>query len=824
MPEPKVGDLIIDQRTGRPRVVQSVDVENGRATLRPEDPIVSAGFEGVNVPQPTLLSAGSAMDAVAEDDPSLLQSLVMGFDPRTPEGRRNLAGTTGSILGSMAMTQVAGLAGGPPGEIAATGVNIVRGGRMALTAGRAVAPVVGAAVAGGAANVVDEFLDAPEPPPAPEGFGGPPRMPVPEPQRMGLVPAAGEFLRAGADPLFPGGGPAADFRQGAAEQGAYEIGGQVLGLAIKSIGKRLVGPVLAVQVSNSLKAARKEIQDTLKVTVRAARDQLRKAQDAAKLAGRAATRTLATVKAQANRAAQRGFGGPPLFRGTTLGGTPAQVGQAVEGVIRGPARSVRVELGELVGQAAEAGPPLDISPIKQQAQDVFDEQVRGVLQSFGLQGPPDSQVVGIVDNMLSAGVDEATKDSFTAALVDAGVDVGAARVTVDTAADPAFNKTIQLLRRFINADDTVPFADAHFLKRELRRRSGDFSQTATEQSVQLTRKFRSSLQELMNGASPEYAAANSAAGRVIDILEAPAARTLMKLANSSPDVLVRSLRQGNVTEARMWRDLLLEVAPQAGRPGSQEGRVTWDLLRSTWLKEHVLKGNADQLTDRLASLPPDFAEVMYGDAPGRSYLRGVRQIGEAYDAALQTARAAADRTEATGVAAIRGAERRGEVAADLLRETREGITREEFEFASSSIFKKRPIEFIGADVMKMMFLGVTNVWGAVASMRLIRGPKGADLIRWAALSSENTQMLVKTLTGPAPGAAMAAILRMPTIGGYLQDPTGHNLATFAEEEDAVTGQLPPTPPSLISDPVGAIAGLFSDDTLVASAGGPPPPR
>lgn len=825
-----VGQLVTDRATGRPRVIQSIDEASQTLVFEEEIKPFASPTAGLNR---QLLDASSAAEAATQEDPSLLATLAAGFDPRTPEGRRNLAGTAGSIAGSMAATQAVGLLGGPPGTVAATAANVGRGVMLARKGAQIVGPVAGAAIAGGATNVVENLLSTPDLPPSPEMFGGPPRLEDDEPpqtgapSRQGLVGAAGEFVRAGTDQFFPGGSAAEDFKQGAAEQSAYEVGGQVLALAIKSAGKRILGPFLTTQVTRSLKASRKEIQETLKVTLRAAREQVLKARDAGAAANRVAARLLGTTKAKLSRAAQRGFGGPPLFRGTALGGTMTEAGQAVAAIHRGAGRTVRQELGEIVGQAAEAGPPVDITVLKQEAQDVFNEQIRGVIQSFGIQGAPDDpKLVGIVNNLMNSGVLEGTaRQAKIAELTQAGVDAAAAQLTVDQVSDPFFNKSLLLLRRFINSPDEVPFVDAHLLKRELGARSGDFSEVATQQVQQLTRKFRSGLSRVLDDASPEYREANAAFKAVRDILEAPAAQTLMSAAETAPEVLVKSLRQDAVLEARMWRDLLLEVAPQAGPQAESRARVSWDLLRSTWLKEHILKGNADKLSERLLAIPPDFAEVLYSDDAGRAYLRGVRQIADAYDSALSLARGAAERTEAAGLGRVRAAETNvRDTVADLAKEVSDEIKSVEFEFATSSLFKnsKRPIEFVGADVVKMAFLGPMNVWGAVATMRLIRGPKGADMIRWAALAPENTKLMVDALMGPAPGQAMGAMLKLPTFGAYLQHPTEHDLAAFSEAEDAVTGQLPPTPPSLISDPASVIAGLFSGPEA-STTGGPPGP-
>ncbi len=801
---PQVGDLITDQQTGRPRVVQSVDLQAQTLVLEPEDPTVAAGFEGVDFPLPSILTPGQAVDAVAKEDPSLLQTLASGFDPRTPEGRRNLAGTTAAIAASAGATQLAGAVAGSvvpgvgtaAGTLVAGGVNVARGVKLAVTAARVLGPPLAAAAAGGTTAAVEAVLGPSEAsirPESPPEFGGPPRLPqeVEEP------------------PLF-GHGPAAAFMRGALEQGAYEVGGQVLALPIKFLVNRAITrPFVALQATRGVKAIRKEVQETFKVTIQAARSEIDRVSDLVRVANRDAKRLLGLQTRQAGRAAREGAGAPPRFLGT---GTPTTTGVAVAGVLRGPARTVRQELGEKIAQVAEAGPDLPTAKLKEQAQLIFDTQIKDVVEGFG-GAPPSSEVVEVMQTLMSRGATEAEQATLAARLVEAGVATDVAQATIQTASHP----TMGLLRRFFNAPKTVPFRAAHQIKRELAEKSGDFTQIATQQSVQLTRAFRSSLDNLLDSSYAPYRAANEAFARVASIMKAPAAKQLLKFATTHPEVLVRGLRPGNVMEARMWRDLLLEVAPQAGPPGAQTGQVTWDLLRSTWAKEHLLqKEGIDELTKRLDVLPADFAEVLYGDVPGRSYLTGLRRIASSYDDAVAVAASTEESTIIAGRLAKRAASEGFRGARSQATEAGKRLIELESEFATSTILGKRSMEFVLADLAKSMFLGVTNVWGAVSTVRLLRGPKGADLVRWGALSSRNTQLLVEAMTGSAPGRAMAVILRDPDIGAYLQDPLEHELRTFLEDREA---EGPPMPQTLLDR--GATTGGPPPTLSRPDAAGPP---
>ena len=68
----------------------------------------------------------------------------------------------------------------------------------------------------------------------------------------------------------------------------------------------------------------------------------------------------------------------------------------------------------------------------------------------------------------------------------------------------------------------------------------------------------------------------------------------------------------------------------------------------------------------------------------------------------------------------------------------------------------------------------------------------ADLIEWAAYSPKNTQLLVRALTSPAPGMAIADLMRTSGLGEVL---LGERASAAPQ-----AGTPPPRLPSVIGAP------------------------
>jgi len=79
-----------------------------------------------------------------------------------------------------------------------------------------------------------------------------------------------------------------------------------------------------------------------------------------------------------------------------------------------------------------------------------------------------------------------------------------------------------------------------------------------------------------------------------------------------------------------------------------------------------------------------------------------------------------------------------------------------------------------ADIMRAATLGTGSWFGNLSILRLINGPKGADLLEWAAYSDQNTRRLTQALMGQAPDRVMSALLRDvgAAIGDYQTEAAG----------------------------------------------------
>jgi hypothetical protein len=138
------------------------------------------------------------------------------------------------------------------------------------------------------------------------------------------------------------------------------------------------------------------------------------------------------------------------------------------------------------------------------------------------------------------------------------------------------------------------------------------------------------------------------------------------------------------------------------------------------------------------------------------------------EAALATAEAVA-RAQRRGVATTQ--RRQVKYAKDRLTDVQRAIrdarqvTPEEAAFLTSTIApgKTHSVEEIAADAFRAGAL-FPGIWGGISLMRLLRGPKGGDMLRFVAYSPKLTQIVVKALNtpfspiGPEAAANLARVL------------------------------------------------------------------
>jgi hypothetical protein len=383
-----------------------------------------------------------------------------------------------------------------------------------------------------------------------------------------------------------------------------------------------------------------------------------------------------------------------------------------------------------------------------------------------------------------------------------------------------------VIQRILNADDIVPFFDAHLWKSELQNTlQGTYEKAVKKQVTGITQKLAGSLRDALSIHQP-YNEATAAYAKIVPLYTKEYAAKLRRAALTDPESLVRMIDPRKPTAARMLRDVIVTQSAEGGQ--AARGQAAWDLVRSAWTHDHVFKGGLAQLETNLGKLPKEFADVFYGDESGAVVLQNLQAIASAYKAALESGAREIAGAKAAGQAGVEGARRAGETAVEAAmrqqaalrgqaaagveaaratgraevettrrvaqstvdQATREaaGVRRlatadvtaarrarriarapsiEEIRFGRSSLAGRQPtLEELAAHGIRAFVLGPTQIWGGLSWLKLLRGPAEKDLIEWAAYSSANTQRFVRLVTGPSPtGMAIADLLRAAGIMG-----------------------------------------------------------
>lgn len=720
-------------------------------------------------------------EAVGEPPPSSFAAdLVAGVSPRTATGRRSLLGTAGGAAGT-----AIGSVLGPIGAIA--------GG------------VAGAGLGGAASQALEQVV----PPPVGPGES--------------VVNDQPSILGAGA------------------EQAAYETLGQAFAWPVKAAGKRLLAAPVVQQASKHFE----ELLTTARGAVTSAREAAAGAVSTAREAG-AVLKEAAGERAAKLKAATVQGGQEAVRKATEFGEqaveaatapynaiatappvSPSVAGRRATEVIRGPARSAREEIGQMVEQAAKEGPDVDIRALKEEAQRIISEELRPSAQAFPAPGraaqalSPAEQTIQDLQPLMA----NFTPERVASLTGPQKAQYEAMQKAMSEAQD-AYRQEIlkhpamQVLGRIISAEDTVPFEAAHLFKRELDDAIG----TAWDRSVRnrvtnITKVMRGTLREALGGFAP-YDAATKAYQSIAPLYTKGIAPKLLKVAEESPEAIVRLIKGNDPTSARMLRELLVTQPGQVGE--GKAGQYAWDSVRSAWTQEKLIKGGIAGFDNRLAKLDPELVDVMYGDGPGKLVLDNLRQISAAVKSAGERAAAGVTETKAVAqgaeeAAAATGRSMKQEASRVARAQTRQirregrrlvggavsdlaAQRHEARQFALSSLVRAGRNDAL-VDVLRAGVQGPMSTFGSISIVRLLRGVKGDELIKYASHSTPATQALVQLITGPAPEAAAAALVRL--LGGVLG---------VGEITRSGIGTPPPAPPA--SEPTASpLAGLV---------GAPPP--
>ncbi len=821
---PQPGESVFHQ--GRRRVVDAFDPATNTVTFQRIGPIrdtATAPERETRIQEffadpPDIPLLGQPVPGELEEEgPGRLQrfgrAAVAAFDPRTTEGRQNIAGEVGAIAG-------AALIGGPIGTAIHAGRTINRAVRVARILAPGVGAFAGASVMSGVERGVRSTIGAPPPEPS---LGA---------QLFGVE----------------GDSPIADVLVGA-EQASYEFGATATIWPIRAVIRRFAARTIAEAAVKGLKVIRTEMEDVLsaasrRVTValkdlrafraqglREVRNVGREATIATRTAARAgvdvAQETAATGLRAAQAAATEGTAAATSrLVGIAPGATPTEAGEAALQVLRGPAQQVRDQLGRQIDEVAQQGPDLDITDIKAAAQEVFDTEIRDAATSFSgvaLDSGAEAQLA----SLFSRATTQAEQTALTEALTRAGVSTEAIEATIATAKHPAMG----VLRRIFNAPDTVPFPSAHQLKKEFTEQIGPqgFQQLARPKTLQLLKKFRGQLNQALGAAFTPYRTANEAFGAVARLMDSGIAPELQRQALTNPDVLLKLIKPDEPVKLRLFRDLLLDVSGQAGEAGRVQGVAAWDMLRSAWTHRRINRGvgaagerGIEGLGKRLDNLAddPDFMQIMYGDETGKAMLANLRQISEAFQTAKALGEAGIQAATEAGAAGVRAMTQTGQEAVEqvarsgraavettlsttarpkrqledettAIARVRELLTRPsraELDLAESTLAEMQNAEGVVTNLTRALFLEPAGTWQIVSSLRLIRGAKGPELIRWASHSSRSTQLLVGALTSPTPGMFIAQLIRTDGFAEFFINPmiTAREAQVVPERQSAGT--------------------------------------
>lgn len=728
------------------------------------------------------------------DPVAIGKGLVQPYDPRTPEGRQNLAGLGGEV----ALSRVPGLKVIAPeaGAILSTGV------KLANTARRTLVPAAGAAIGAGTEAAIEQAV-------TPRGLGDLiTSEPVDSPARV------------------------------AAEQAAYSLGGQALFWPVRRAAKLVLGGRVGRQADAALKSEAAAAREGGTRASAAMRDKVAEGLEAARIleqANQSAMRgNLHTKIAQARSAATSATGAAEakgiqqveaarqaaaahlaqtelenqsLLQTVTKGyddllAHPPSVGGAVEAqrrVLEGPAKRALEMAGQKVDEAAATGPMVNVAPIKKAIQALIAQKRPGVI--FG--HPP--------TGALPAGATTSADDAFLS-MIESGQINSPDQLTqlpkeiASRMQLPESHPLPGVVGKILSiTQDQIPFKDAHQIKRLLDE-AVNWDRTAKKHLEAITKGTRTEIRDALSVHEP-YNVATSAYAAMVPIYRKGIGKRLSQALMNNPDQAARLLKDNDPIQAATLKELLVTQAAAGGDP--KAGQLAWDLVRSHWTYNNLIHGGADKLADRVRATiteHPEFVKVIADDDAGKRVLQNLATIGDAVKAGKQLAeerlaqaktagRGVVEGTKATAATDLAAAKARGQdvvtdmrqAAADSLRQGRAAgrervleqakagrtdvrsigerargavaaATAKQEQLAQSSVTKSTVSGQL-ADIMRAATLGTGSWFGNLSILRLINGPKSGDLLEWAAYSDQNTRRLTQALMGQLPDQATSALLR-----------------------------------------------------------------
>jgi hypothetical protein len=576
-----------------------------------------------------------------------------------------------------------------------------------------------------------------------------------------------------------------------ATQGAYDLAGKAILWPLRAVATRFVG---ARQVAKQARAAVDEGLASAKTAATDAMDAVRE-RGRQFLGGEKAAVRQSVRSAQATAARDieltttknaREMADVQAIYDELKADAPSvlDAGKKVRAVVqprdtpefpRGPAQRALDQAGAKVSEAAQTGPPIAMAPVRA-ALDAMTGEARPTA-IFG-NAAKDVKGVGFLSQIRQAKGQAAAGIRPGAPGAESHLDNNKMIAAIAKELGLSENHPLPgILAKVASSDaETLTFAEAHQLKKLLDE-SVNWDRAASKHVEQITKGLRSTLREAMSVHQP-YNAATAAFAQVVPLYRKSVGKQLIKAAQEDPDKVVRLLSAKDPARAQRIKDLLVGQAAEGGDHAA--GLQAWHAVQSHWVYNNIIRGGAKDLSKRLATAlteNPEFSKVVLGDQTARQVLSNIDHIGQAYLQAEQMTGERLLAAKTAGQASVTAAKDAGAARLESARHTVADATRVEAraqrgqvdaaretreKFRGSSIARyAEPLstEHSAADIARVAALGPKTFTGALSLIRLLTGPKRAELIEWAAYSNQNTQRLVQALTSDAPPAAVADLLR-----------------------------------------------------------------
>jgi hypothetical protein len=382
--------------------------------------------------------------------------------------------------------------------------------------------------------------------------------------------------------------------------------------------------------------------------------------------------------------------------------SPSRAGQLFDQVAQGPAKSVKDQLGEAVGEAAKGGPEVNAAPLRAKL-DELAAQITPMashaqaepLMIGGMKVPPE-QVQALAEKHPELGLTLLPPEHPLPAALDR-------------------------IREALGDHETIPFEEAHKIK-TLLDGAVSWDRTAKKPAEQITKGFRQSLRQVMASHEP-YNQATEAYGTVARLYQDVGATKLHSAIEANPSAVVSKIDWKNPATIGLIKEITQLPTEEAG---AHQGEAAFHAVRSAWTNENLIakgpKAMANEI-DRIeaSNSGQEFVQAMYGDPAGQTQWQNLKDIAKA------------------------------------LRSV-QGETKQ---FAQSGLGRATEPAGVVRDVGYALYPGhgITKM-GATARLVFGRGTHAGEMLEWASRTPATTQFVIKhVLTGPNPGMALADFSR-----------------------------------------------------------------